>query len=972
MPEEPVGQPNKLDREFALIPEEKIKDLESRLDEIEKIVDAPKPQTPEEFEKRLEDIEDLIMVEQAGVIELKNLLEGGAQVTAQLPPELGQRIANVEAKLAAIDMAMVDVKNIQNVLHNIPELREITDLKLDLENIRTSIEYLPGSLNNMKQRLTYLENTVPNLEENMRSMPEIKEVWKFRDDLDDLRQNIQRVTQLFPRFETKFNEMEEKVLRVDDMEEKIREMPEMKVIRSLKTGIENVHHTMEQIPDLLSTLEQRLSQMERLVPDIEGIQERVKATPELKRLNSLLVEIEPSLDMIRKVAQSITVFQSKLDQMDAVIPKIDMLRQDIIARGLPELNKIGEIKESFYSLQQSMQNFGVRMDSEIGRIRQDWTDYSQKIAKIETNFNDITDNLNTFRETITDVPELVVNTLQNMDAFKNFAEMKKNIEDKVGKSAEEIGRLKEEWTGNLTRIQNFERTVGQVSMDLAKFKSVFDDMPNIVVESIENLDGFKNFAEMKNDLDSKISNTNEELGKVRSEWVENINKIENIEKSIIDLSEGINQMKPALEKVEDVELTISVVRELQADVDRISSDTKDMKNELAAKINKIVSLENTLNQTVKEKDEIKESLSEIEANKLREIKDDWRANIERVSMIERVLNDFKSDMESVKPLVEKLRDMENVEDVKRSVIEKSNELRTLQANTNILMEKVYSMYRDMESKASAMENLEADMKEVGGKIDEFNQRHQGLDELHSSTLALKDMINDKLYNVNFFSKQAMTFFEKIVRDLKKAKGDFDANIDQKLNEAVNEVRNLHESTTGEIDKITSMAEDVAKQAARVEIFYDSVNERMDKYKKMEMDMSKSLENVSDLISEMDKVKADNNEARKKFNEMTTDVSHYESEIGKRVIEIEKRLDELRPENISIDMESAMGRLEDRLDEKVKDVKQSLYKKLSEIQKPIMDMQIKQIIEKVMELETRMGALEIMLRQNATISPIVLE
>ncbi|GEM_PF-5387266 len=149
--------------------EKRFVDLEATVGELLQKVKDLDAESMKELRERIDSLENLIMVEQAGIIELKKALESYSS-EREIPYDIRERLAKIEEKLASLDATALEAK-----IKNIADLFN-ANLNLKWKEIQKNI-------NLAEERLRSLPEEV--LEE-MKKV-KIESIEKVAEELSDLR-----------------------------------------------------------------------------------------------------------------------------------------------------------------------------------------------------------------------------------------------------------------------------------------------------------------------------------------------------------------------------------------------------------------------------------------------------------------------------------------------------------------------------------------------------------------------------------------------------------------------------------------------------------------------------------------------------------------------------------------------------------------------------------------------------------------
>ncbi|MEM7821339.1 MAG: hypothetical protein QXX38_00795 [Candidatus Aenigmatarchaeota archaeon] len=217
-----------------------LNELKEKMEKVEVEEIKKKIEEFSELKEKFEEIEDLIMVEQAGIIELKKIMEN---TKPTIPPELIERIEKIEKKLLEIPTQKVGIgiqeriKEIEDGFNSFKfEVRKIVEdvdrkisdivtkttskpdeefkfyssgiesLKNNVENLSKKIAGIEASLSEIYKRLEAIENREETeVKELSTPMKDIKEKLKFFEE------GITKLSEISDKIQS----LEKKILKVE-------------------------------------------------------------------------------------------------------------------------------------------------------------------------------------------------------------------------------------------------------------------------------------------------------------------------------------------------------------------------------------------------------------------------------------------------------------------------------------------------------------------------------------------------------------------------------------------------------------------------------------------------------------------------------------------------------------------------------------------------------------------------------------
>ena len=346
MTDEPAGngseeEPNfeetdKIDMQTVVRPEDKFKlsllsmdkrfmDLEFAISEIAARVKDIDPENLKTLDQRIEAMEDMIMVEQAAVLELKRVMEGvdkGFQTSASLRDveDMRERVRRVEnLARAAAEMTDLPAELSQETRQRLKSLEDgVSELKEKVVEVVSPMEIaeMRRSLGNLDERMSLMRMAVDDLKRNIDKR--VQEGIK----------GAQITTADFGFISTKINSLK---TAIDILSDK-RIENEMK-ITTLEQRLANVHAgeggdspLSEKMIDELRTMKRdvegaklRMDSVERVVQETAKTAHDAEAAARrfegFEKLSGLQAEIDDKLRQFRFVQDELGKLSNRIEMM---------------------------------------------------------------------------------------------------------------------------------------------------------------------------------------------------------------------------------------------------------------------------------------------------------------------------------------------------------------------------------------------------------------------------------------------------------------------------------------------------------------------------------------------------------------------------------------------------------------------------------------------------------------------------------
>lgn len=488
--------------------EKRVVDLELAVNELKEGFKGLDLNAISELKQRLEDVEDLVMVENAGIIELKKMLEEATKVPPTpapeitLPPNLEERLVSLEEKIKSI---------------RIPEIPSLQPLE---ERIMASIETtrsdLYSKISDMEKRFVDFEgrlSSIPDFEKLktetknavLSSLPDFKKVESklmesiesFKTDIDMKKHAIEKIAagieeQLkMPLPERAVEELKRirndwlvNNARVDAVEKFAQDFA--KEINAIRPTVKKLE-TFEKIIDLKKDVDERLQEFKSLREDVEKEFKIVR-----EQAQKLAEKNEALLKEMEKSAKSA---EEKLKDLSHITTAISRLSKDSenIKEQISKLAKIDEVKPIARGLDLMMSDYKSLVE-----------DMSKRIVELQTNVNN---NLKEIESRSLIEVEKITKSLN-----ERFGMIEKRLDEVSKKST----------IGARAEVQPLREIVEKLSKDLEKSKIDVSSMvrKNEISPLIQKLEMLENrmkelqIDELKKLLDStnlRISQLEEKL-----------------------------------------------------------------------------------------------------------------------------------------------------------------------------------------------------------------------------------------------------------------------------------------------------------------------------------------------------------------------------------------------------------------------------------------------------------------------------
>ncbi len=398
-----------------------LRDLKEKLGEFDP-AQLQKLSDIDEMKQKVEDLEDLIMVENAGIIELKNMITGESEKSAEqaqqpvqqteVKQELPQEFHD---KMAVLDQIQGKVKNINQVEQQIQNISsEISSLRNDLTIMKTvapgvklgpdfqllsiKIDNLKNIVDDLLTRKVELDMKMEGIEKNvsfLHSMGTGKLSDDIRREIDIIKRDYSVTNSRLDSLENVAHDISENMMKVESSVSKFEsfekasafgkelesKLDQFKFVegemRRLSSRIESVYDNIDKRLDKIKNIEKKfpevLESIEKTNREIDSVKilalDRAKKEDVEERISEIEKKIQPSM------SEALNNLSKKIDENKIMILQRARREElDGISRRLGDLDKkIGSVKsgnidEKISELQGPVSILSVQISELLGRI----------------------------------------------------------------------------------------------------------------------------------------------------------------------------------------------------------------------------------------------------------------------------------------------------------------------------------------------------------------------------------------------------------------------------------------------------------------------------------------------------------------------------------------------------------------------------------------------------------------------------
>jgi DNA repair exonuclease SbcCD ATPase subunit len=379
-----VEEENKVESKFKktlLQTEKRIMDLEVSVSELAEKLKEIDPKEFSVVKERMEELEDLITVEQAGIIELKKMLEEFREKAGvELVREKIGEISATKSKVEEIEKKLEE--NIKKTLEDVElKLKDFSEAKSKLEDEISKIsatekrhsEFLKEDIENIKNRLKEISEIKNKLEGISEEVVNIKN--GFGGTLTDLGKRTETIEKSLSNLAMKLNEVEIHTNRL------------FADFDTLKPFIEKIQN--------IEGIEKKVGELERASHNLEGKFKEIEGAPvEISKFNVKLSEFEGRLsgldekikeaiaissDAVKRVG-SFEVDLKKIEKIDSRVNEIENFIQNLINVVAGKVEVLPKIKATQVS--ERISKIEENVKSKLSELEENYKKKLEEIASM--------------------------------------------------------------------------------------------------------------------------------------------------------------------------------------------------------------------------------------------------------------------------------------------------------------------------------------------------------------------------------------------------------------------------------------------------------------------------------------------------------------------------------------------------------------------------------------------------------------
>jgi chromosome segregation ATPase len=434
--------------------EKKFVELEMSVSKINESLKTLEAKKVNEIVERFEEIEDLVLIENAAVSELKELLERSD--TGKVSEEFQKFKEEIESKINSINSSL---------LTTIDEIKKrVEGFSANADEVRT-----------LNERISKVEESLKFIPEFLEKGEIINNLGKIVKSHDELIEKINKELEEVKKIKAKVDEELKKRIPESLLEDFVKMNNEMSVLKlnisSLSKQLEEIYRDVKLLkPDLIKEVLSKSVEIKMAIED------------RFKEINELVASISSSKEEIRKIS----ILEAKINELSKLlnssVAEIENLKASLaLFSSKQDLEKLNELIESMKNEIKKLKSSSVNLE-DYNQLKSSYISLSEETSKTKENLNKLSLDL-----------ELIRSSLEAIS--KNVSDLQTKI-----RSFEEISPK------NFVRIEDFSAMVFDIKKNSQEIEKIKQDLLNLanrneilsVKKEIEDLK--KEFLSVKNSL----------------------------------------------------------------------------------------------------------------------------------------------------------------------------------------------------------------------------------------------------------------------------------------------------------------------------------------------------------------------------------------------------------------------------------------------------------------------------------------
>lgn len=785
-------------------------------------------------------------------------------------------------KLNNIDSVKeLDVLDIKSSVESIENLITDTQAKLNFEEIKEKLENIAMQVDSCNDALLKdLYNDINTLKDSTSSVSQ---------HLENL-QNVQNLALTSAEFEEYQKQQLDLALKTNEnifnelnaIKESSKEDKNSENIKNLETQLANLHQTLTSYIEQISSKIENVPNLEAIgsiMSDLGSVQQK-----NIKQTNVLIKEIQVRLSKFHEEFEN-KDFENQIAKISEIYDSLGIINAWI--------EKVGYIN-------QSIENVYSRLGENI-----DFDDVAEKIDIIYESIsalNNWTMKIDNVDSSMSDIQSKIASLSSFAEDTKNITNTLNTIKNRIDSSLsedldfEDLTNKMDIVYENLTAINEWANKVDTISDKVSNISTVFeDDLMSSKIDLIYENIGLLNewvskidgFAQKSEELDTKYTQTNDNLNSKIDEITETLSRASKIIDDVPNLKDKLEDLSGELHTItsttkNDAESYIYTLLDIESDFLKLHKFLDDKTKVTSDDINSLKEKFAELNNDI--------SSISIRTNKLILSADD--AN-----------KQFKSYLDSFKDTIQELDNQrkEFNPELKFALLgEKVNEMvRLLHSSANAtknLNNAFIYLAEWVDATGSALNNMQNDISDIKNK----NENEKSL-EAFSNEAEIKENITTLIKKVDELEESFANYKTDDISEIKSLLTGIIVQLNTALTpdiDSLNErIDKLSEENSNKLTELeTLMQEKINQQSKQISALEEKIEVLSSKFDKLIEAMSEDNKNyeikdilnyIATQIATTNETLANQQNANNVLNTVAEKLSSFDENINKVVSYIEE-------------------------------------------------------------------------------------
>jgi chromosome segregation ATPase len=370
--------------------EKRFADLEKSVSGLKERLDKIKPDKASPISQRVDDLEDLIMVEQAGIIELKKMLSNVDQKFEGLSSDasvekIENKIEEIEKRLSDLSAETSKFDSLKSGIDILSDKKAEMDMKIaDLEEKIGSVRAELQSSSSQKY-IEEVKNNKHSIAETNARLESIEEMIKdMNDGLTETEKSI-----------NKFKEFDKLTELSKDVEAKLQELRLMEnETRRLSNNMETIQKKEKEIPNLKKDLEKIKDEIESIRTDMLSFVKKDgmgaittgALADSVKKLDNRLSSLEEAQAETVKRLETVSGGKELLDSVDELGKRVDSLEKKTVPIATEKEKPVKTMLDDIYKSLSDAESRLADMEKKIAHIEEPSALFEAQTAELIDRF----------------------------------------------------------------------------------------------------------------------------------------------------------------------------------------------------------------------------------------------------------------------------------------------------------------------------------------------------------------------------------------------------------------------------------------------------------------------------------------------------------------------------------------------------------------------------------------------------------